>query len=66
MIDLVREKPREALVKFFPPVAPGEAARMPMGIRLLSQLFLPPEDGKSQGVVVKVMGAGVRRLLGIK
>jgi MoaA/NifB/PqqE/SkfB family radical SAM enzyme len=66
MIDLVREKPREALVKFFPPAAPGEPARLPVGIRFLSQLFLPPEDGKSQGVVVKAMGAGVRRLLGIK
>jgi MoaA/NifB/PqqE/SkfB family radical SAM enzyme len=66
MIDLVKENPRDALTKFFPPDAPGEPARLPVGVSILSRLFLPPENGKPQGAVVKAMGAGVRRLLGIK
>ncbi len=66
MIDLVKEKPREALTKFFPPAAVGEPAKLPLGIRFLSQVFLPPQDGKPQGPVVKAVAGGVRRLLGIK
>lgn len=66
MIDLVKEKPRETLLQFFPPATPGAPARLPMGVSFLSRMFLPPENGKPQGVVVKVMAAGVRRLFGIR
>ena len=66
MIDLVKENPREALTQFFPPAAPGEPPRLPLGVKFLSQLFLPPEDGKPQGAVMKLLAAGVSRLFGIK
>jgi len=66
MIDLVKEKPREALIQFFPPATPGAPARLPMGVSFLSRMFLPPENGKPQGAMVKVMAAGVRRLFGIR
>ena len=66
MIDLVKENPREALREFFPPASPGEPARLPLGVSLLSRIFLPPEDGKPQSAVVKTVAGGVRRLLGIK
>lgn len=66
MIDLVKENPREALTKFFPPATPGAPAKLPLGVRFLSRLFLPPESGKPQSAVVKAIAAGVSRLLGIK
>ena len=66
MIDLVRERPREALTKFFPPAAPGTPAKLPLGVRLLSSIFLPPENGRPQSVAAKAMAAAVMRVLGIK
>jgi MoaA/NifB/PqqE/SkfB family radical SAM enzyme len=66
MIDLVREKPREALTRFFPPAAPGEAARLPAGVKILSSIFLPPENGKPQSMAAKAAAGAVTRLLGIK
>lgn len=66
MIDLVKQSPRQALIQFFPPAAPGEPPRLPLGVKFLSQLFLPPEGGKPQGAVVKAVAAGVSRLFGIK
>jgi MoaA/NifB/PqqE/SkfB family radical SAM enzyme len=66
MIDLVKENPREAIAKFFPPASPGEPVRLPFIVNILSQLFLPAEDGKPQGVMLKAVAGGVRRLLGIK
>lgn len=66
MIDLVREKPREALVRFFPPAAPGAPAQLPVGIKALSSLFLPPESGKPQSPAAKAMAGAVMRVLGIK
>src|SRR5262249_52627250 len=46
MIDLLREKPREALVRFFPPATPDAPSRLPLGVKFLSSIFLPPENGK--------------------
>jgi len=66
MIDLVRERPREALTKFFPPAAPGTPAKLPLGVRLLSSIFLPPENGRPQSAAAKAMAAAVMRVLGIK
>ena len=66
MIDMVREDPRNALTKFFPPAAPGAPARMPPGIKVLSSLFLPAENGKAQSGVAKAMAGAVMRVLGIK
>jgi len=66
MIDLVREKPREALAKFFPPTTPGETARLPLGINFLSSIFLPPENGKPQNPIAKATAGVAMRLFGIK
>jgi MoaA/NifB/PqqE/SkfB family radical SAM enzyme len=66
MIDLVREKPREALARFFPPATPGAAARLPLGINLLSSIFLPPENGKPQNPIAKATAGVAMRLFGIK
>jgi len=66
MIDLVREKPREALTRFFPPATPGAPANLPAGIKVLSSLFLPRENGKPQSAAAKAMAGAVMRVLGIK
>ena len=66
MIDLIRERPREALARFFPPAGPGEPGRMPAGVKFLSSIFLPREDGRPQSAAVKATAGVVMRLLGIK
>jgi MoaA/NifB/PqqE/SkfB family radical SAM enzyme len=66
MIDLVREDPRNALIKFFPPAVPGATAQLPLGVKFLSALFLPPQKGESQSPVTKAMAGAVKRILGIK
>ena len=65
MIDLLRNTPREALARFFPPAAPGESVQLPLGVKILSSLFLPPAEGKRQSGATKVMAGAVKRLLGI-
>jgi len=65
MIDLVREKPREALASFYPPAAPDAPAKLSFGVKVLSSLFLPPVNGGAQSVVVKAMAGVAKRLLGI-
>src|SRR5246127_2905854 len=65
MIDLLREKPREALVRFFPPQAAGAAAQMPFGVKALSLLFLPPADGRPQSGAARLMAGAVKRALGV-
>jgi MoaA/NifB/PqqE/SkfB family radical SAM enzyme len=66
MIDMVRNDPRGTLKKLFPPTSPGEPSRLPPGVKILSDLFLPPEDGQPQSGATKVMAGAVRRMLGIK
>jgi MoaA/NifB/PqqE/SkfB family radical SAM enzyme len=66
MIDLVREKPREALTKFFPPATPDAPVKLPLGIKFLSSIFLPPENGRPQSAAAKAMAGAVMRVLGIK
>jgi MoaA/NifB/PqqE/SkfB family radical SAM enzyme len=66
MIDLVREDPRAALTKFFPPPAHGEPAQLPPGVKFLSALFLPPENGKVQSRATKAMAGAVKTVLGIR
>jgi MoaA/NifB/PqqE/SkfB family radical SAM enzyme len=66
MIDLMREDPRHALTKFFPPEAPGVPAKLPAGVKLLSSLFLPPENGKPQNGAAKIVAGAFKRVLGIK
>jgi hypothetical protein len=59
MIDLMREEPRRALTEFYP-------AGMPAPVRMLSDLFLPVENGKPQGMAAKWMAGAVKRVLGIR
>lgn len=66
MIDLMREDPRRALTKFFPPEAPGAPAQLPAGVKLLSSLFLPPENGKPQSGATRIIAGALMRVLGIK
>ncbi|MGO4517560.1 radical SAM protein [Terriglobus sp. 2YAB30_2] len=66
MIDMVRVDPRTALKKFFPPAAQGEAPNLPVGIKILSSLFLPPETDRPQSGVTKAVAGAVMRVLGIK
>jgi len=66
MIDLVRENPQEALTKFFPAAEPGAPAQLPLGVKVLSSIFLPPENGKPQNAAVKVMAGTVMKVLGIR
>ena len=65
MIDLLRNSPREALERFFPPAAPGQSTQLPLGVKILSSLFLPPAEGASQNPAKKIAAGAVKRLLGI-
>jgi MoaA/NifB/PqqE/SkfB family radical SAM enzyme len=66
MIDLIRDKPREALASFFPPAESGAPAKVPLGVKFLTSIFLPPADGRPQSPAVKATAGAVMRLLGIK
>ena len=66
MLDLVRNQPREALTRFFPPATPGGPAQLPAGIHVLTAVFLPPADGKSQGAAQKVVANAAMKLFGVK
>ncbi len=66
MIDMVRNDPRGALKKFFPPAESGAPDKVPAGVKVLTALFLPPENGKPQNGVTKAMAGAVKRVLGIK
>ncbi|HVJ08754.1 MAG TPA: radical SAM protein [Acidisarcina sp.] len=65
MIDQLRNTPREALARFFPPTAPEESVQLPFGVKFLSSLFLPPVEGETQSRGTKVIAGAVKRLLGI-
>jgi len=57
MIDELREEPRGALARFFP--TPEEFARLPIGIRIFTRLFVPA--GKKGG---RLFRTAALRLLG--
>jgi MoaA/NifB/PqqE/SkfB family radical SAM enzyme len=66
MIDLVREKPRETLTRFFPPATPGAPQHLPFGIRVLTSIFLPPENGRTRRAAQKMIASAVMKVFGIK
>jgi MoaA/NifB/PqqE/SkfB family radical SAM enzyme len=67
MIDLLRDNPREALTKFFPPSACGtRTTQAPLSVRALSSLFIPREDNKPQSTATKIIAGAVKRVLGIR
>lgn len=66
MLDLVRNQPREALTRFFPPATPGGPAQLPAGVQVLTTIFLPPADGKPQGAAQKIVANAAMKLFGVK
>jgi MoaA/NifB/PqqE/SkfB family radical SAM enzyme len=66
MIDMVRNDPRGALKRFFPPTEPGAPGDLPVSVKILSALFLPPENGKAQSRLTKAAAGAVMKALGIK
>lgn len=63
MVDHLREHPREAIARFFPP-KPGEAqeANLPKSIELLTWLFLPSKPNGKR----RLFRSAALRLLGVK
>jgi MoaA/NifB/PqqE/SkfB family radical SAM enzyme len=66
MLDLVRNEPREALTRFFPPAAPGGPPQLPGGIQVLATIFLPPADGRPPSPAQKVVGGVAMKIFGVK
>jgi len=66
MIDLIRDNPREALTRFFPPAMPGAPLELPFGIRVLTSIFLPPENGAPPGTAHKMIAGAAMKVFGIK
>jgi MoaA/NifB/PqqE/SkfB family radical SAM enzyme len=66
MIDLIRDNPREALSRFFPPAKPGAPMELPFGIRVLTSIFLPPENGRPAGTAQKMIAGAAMKVFRIK
>jgi MoaA/NifB/PqqE/SkfB family radical SAM enzyme len=66
MLDLVRNQPREALTRFFPPATPGGPPQLPAGIHVLTAVFLPPPDGKPQSPAQKMVAGAAMKIFGVK
>lgn len=66
MLDLMRNKPHEALSRFFPPARPGGAPSLPPGLRLLASIFLPPPSGKPPNAARRFLAETALRIFGIK
>ncbi|MDX6463426.1 MAG: hypothetical protein QOE55_7123 [Acidobacteriaceae bacterium] len=66
MLDLMRNQPREALTRFFPPATPGGPPQLPAGIQVLTAVFLPPPDGKPQSPAQKLVAGAAMKIFGVK
>jgi hypothetical protein len=66
MLDLIRNEPREALLRFFPPKRSGGPLSLPPGVRLLTSIFLPPPSGKLPNAARKFLVGTVLRAFGVK
>jgi MoaA/NifB/PqqE/SkfB family radical SAM enzyme len=66
MLDLMRNQPREALTRFFPPATPGGPPDLPAGIQVLTAIFLPPAEGKAQSPAQKLVAGAAMRIFGVK
>jgi MoaA/NifB/PqqE/SkfB family radical SAM enzyme len=66
MLDLMRNQPREALTRFFPPATPGGQPQLPAGIQVLTAVFLPPPDGKPQSPAQKLVAGAAMKIFGVK
>ena len=61
MIDELREKPFEAIARFFPSRVRKSPAAMPATVRILTWLFLPTKQGRR-----RIFRSAALRLLGVK
>jgi hypothetical protein len=66
MLDLIRNEPREALFRFFPPERPGGPLSLPTGVRLLTSIFLPPSSGKPPNAARRFLAGVVLWAFGVK
>jgi MoaA/NifB/PqqE/SkfB family radical SAM enzyme len=66
MLDLMRNQPREALNRFFPPATPGGPPQLPGGVQVLTAIFLPPPDGKPQSATQKMVAGAAMKIFGVK
>jgi MoaA/NifB/PqqE/SkfB family radical SAM enzyme len=66
MLDLMRNQPREALTRFFPPATPGGPAQLPAGIQVLTTIFLPPANGQPQSPARKMVAGAAMKIFGVK
>ncbi|HTF64942.1 MAG TPA: radical SAM protein [Edaphobacter sp.] len=65
MLDLIRNEPREALFRFFPPERPGGPLSLPPCVRLLTSIFLPPPSGKPPNAARRFLAGAVLRVFGV-
>ncbi len=66
MLDLMRNQPREALPRFFPPAVPGGPAALPPGVQVLTNIFLPPVTGQPPSTARKLAAGAAMKLFGVK
>jgi MoaA/NifB/PqqE/SkfB family radical SAM enzyme len=66
MLDLMRNQPREALTRFFPPATPGGPPNLPAGIQVLTAIFMPPTEGRAQSPAQKLVAGAAMRIFGVK
>jgi MoaA/NifB/PqqE/SkfB family radical SAM enzyme len=66
MLDLMRNQPREALTRFFPPATPGGPPNLPAGIQVLTAIFMPPAEGRAQSPAQKLVAGAAMRIFGVK
>ena len=66
MLDLIRNEPREALLRLFPPKRPGGPLSLPLGIRVLTSIFLPTPIGKRPAAARRFLSGAVLWIFGVK
>ena len=66
MLDLMRNQPREALTRFFPPAVAGGPPQLPGGVKVLTTIFLPPENGNPPGQAKKLIANAAMKIFGVK
>jgi MoaA/NifB/PqqE/SkfB family radical SAM enzyme len=66
MLDLIRNEPREAMFRIFPPERPDGPLSLPPGLRVLASIFLPPPSGKPANAARRFLAGAVLRVFGVK
>jgi MoaA/NifB/PqqE/SkfB family radical SAM enzyme len=66
MLDLIRNEPREALLRLFPPERPGGPLSLPFGVRVLTSIFLPTPSGERPVAARRFLSGAVLRIVGVK